>query len=172
MTNVLRMVTYVIIRTLKPLKEMKYSDFTQQHLGLSYTMIPPDVSHDLFEGVVPEVILGMLKHINNEGILTYYEINELMNQFVFATTDKRNKPSVITLDSNGRNPKLNHTQSQMRCFSRLLPLIIGHSVEETDEHWVLYMCLLDVLDYVCAFKFNAGDIQFLNELVEFFQSNA
>lgn len=130
--------------------------------------LPPDLCHDLFERVVPEIIISVLKHMHNDGILTFHEINERINQFVFATIDKDNKPSPITLDSNGRNPKLNHTQSQMRCFCRLLPLSVGDSMEETDAYWKLYMSLLDVLDYVCAFKFNNGDIEFLNELVEIF----
>ena len=38
----------------------------------------------------------------------------------------------------------------MWCLARLLPLMIGNSVDEEDSHWINFLRLLTIMDYVFA----------------------
>ena len=39
---------------------------------------------------------------------------------------------------------------QMWTLGRFLPLLIGHLVEEDDDHWLNFLCLLDIMDILFA----------------------
>ena len=39
---------------------------------------------------------------------------------------------------------------QMWTLGRFLPLLIGHLVEEDDDHWLNFLCLLDIIDILFA----------------------
>ncbi|KAK0131464.1 hypothetical protein N1851_033866 [Merluccius polli] len=77
---------------------------------------PPDILHDLFEGIVLE------------------ELNDAIRTFPYRFVDKRNKPHKITHSSLvkgtiGGNGHENWT------LLRLLPLIIGHLVPKHNKAW-------------------------------------
>ena len=130
--------------------------------------LPPDISHDFFEGIVPEVTFKVLSKLVEENILTFIDINHCFEFYPYSTVDKPNKPYIISLDSRGRSPKINCTQSQMRCLSRLLPIIIGDKIPEEKEYWSVFLHMLDMIDHASAFEFDNADIEYLNEVVETF----
>ena len=39
---------------------------------------------------------------------------------------------------------------QMWTLGRFLPLLIGHLVEDDDDHWLNFLCLLDIIDILFA----------------------
>lgn len=40
--------------------------------------------------------------------------------------------------------------SQIWLLGRILPLVIGEHVPDDDEHWILFLCLMDIVDLVFA----------------------
>ena len=39
---------------------------------------------------------------------------------------------------------------QMWTLGRFLPLLVGHLVEDDDDHWLNFLCLLDIMDILFA----------------------
>lgn len=45
---------------------------------------------------------------------------------------------------------LSPAATQMWCFGRLLPLMIGEKIEENNPHWDNFLLLLSIVDYCLA----------------------
>ena len=56
----------------------------------------------------------------------------------------------------------------MWCLGRLLPLIIGHLVEEHNEYWENYLMHLDIMDEIFAHVYSLVRIPYLRILIEDF----
>lgn len=56
--------------------------------------------------------------------------------------------------------------SQMWLLGRLLPLMIGHLIPFGDEHWSLYLLLLDIVDILFSPDINEDDISLLSVLIQ------
>jgi hypothetical protein len=129
--------------------------------------LPSDIAHDLFEGVVPETILKILKALVNEQIFTFELINDKINNLTYSSVDIGNKPPPIMLASNGI-PRMKYSQSQMWCLARLLPIMIGMHIQEDNPYWNLFILLLDVVENVCAPQYSRGDIGYMRGVIQAF----
>ncbi len=58
--------------------------------------------------------------------------------------------------------------SQMWCFARFLPLVIGDLVPDDDEHWCHYAKLLEIIDYVFAPVITPDKASYIGMLIEDF----
>ena len=113
--------------------------------------------HDLLEGALPLEVKELLKHFISTKIISLGELCEVMKSFPYAGPDACNKPTPIFIDSttiNSKDHALKQTgeccitdmetaceismwfnrqlfsiATQMWCFARLLPLMIGNKVE-------------------------------------------
>lgn len=56
----------------------------------------------------------------------------------------------------------------MWCLGRLLPLIIGHLVEENDQYWDNYLLHLEIMDEVFAPVYSLDRIPYLKMIIEDF----
>lgn len=59
------------------------------------TGFPPDVLHDLFEGIVPEELAVCLQALIAKGFITHKELNSYIKTFPYQDSDKVNKPKII-----------------------------------------------------------------------------
>lgn len=55
--------------------------------------------------------------------------------------------------------------SQMWLLGRVLPLIIGDYVPDDDEHWLLFLCLMEVVDLLFAPKLTKDHVAYLSTLI-------
>ncbi|KAL3986654.1 KRAB domain-containing zinc finger protein [Sarotherodon galilaeus] len=104
---------------------------------------PPDLLHDLLEGVVPLELALCLKGLVSKGYFTLEVLNAAIKQFPYAFSDRTNQPQLITKNfyskrTIGGNGHENWT------LLRLLPLLVGHRIPEGDETWEVLMNLKDV----------------------------
>lgn len=130
--------------------------------------LPADIAHDCFEGVVPETTLNVLKEFVNAGFFTFPQFNDLLNKFTFARVDRSNRPPPILLVQG--KPKMKYTQSQMWCFTRILPLVIGSLVPEDNKYWKLILLMLDFIEDVTAPAYYPWDIHSMRDTVQTFLS--
>ena len=113
---------------------------------------PPDILHDLLEGIVPfELSLGLYNLIK-KGYFTLDTLNNAIKQFPYTFNDKTNQPQLIpkTFSSKktiGGNGHENWT------LMRLLPLMVGHHVPENDETWEMLMNVKDILELAFSSRF-------------------
>ncbi len=126
--------------------------------------LPYCIAHDLFEGVVPDILEQVVGNLISDGYLTLVDLQKCVNNFPYSDADKANKVSILSV----KKLKLRFTQSHMWCFVRLLPLMVGSKVPEDTEYWSLVGDLLDILDHVCSPCLDEMHILYLESLVSDF----
>ena len=131
--------------------------------------LPGDIAHDIFEGVIPEVIKMTVVHCVQQEYFSLEHFNGIVRTFKYGESDVRNKPSPMSSDVG--TFKVKQTASQAWCLLRHLPIMVGHRVPHTDERWQVLLLLLDVVEYCMAPKVNKVMCEFLSYLLELFMSS-
>lgn len=124
------------------------------------TGFPPDILHDLFEGVVPVELAHCLKGLITKKYFTLEDLNRAMQSFPFQHSDKLDRPHSIpqnfasrgTIGGNGHE---NHT------LLRLLPVLIGAKVPEGDKFWEVLMELKDIVELALSHTHTDETIQYM-----------
>ncbi len=110
---------------------------------------PPDILHDLFEGIIPMELALCFRDFIAKKYITLDELNNKIKSFPYKWGDKTDSPQSIpiafsTRKSIGGNAHENWT------LIRLLPLMIGHKIPLNDPAWNVIMCLKDIVELVVA----------------------
>ena len=108
--------------------------------------LPPDIMHDILEGVAPYEIGLVLKHFCKEGFISYDFLNTQIRKWKYGSLDSRNKPVEIDPTTG----KLKQNAGRIWCLLRLLPLMIGHKVPRGNFYWDLIMQVKDISEIVFA----------------------
>lgn len=152
------------------LSELKYFEVTSGSLI-------PDVMHDVLEGVLQYEAKLMLLHFVNQD--HYFTLAQLNQQMELGFSESKNRPSTIShstfhegdnsLKQSGKcsfhsfSSFLNFiVASQMWLLGRLLPHMIGHWIPRDNEHWLLYLLLLEIVDILLAPEVQIEDIAVLS----------
>ena len=56
------------------------------------TAFPPDLMHDCLEGVLPQFLQYLFRHVHNKAICSFAFINEHLKKFKFGQSDQKKKP--------------------------------------------------------------------------------
>lgn len=142
---------------------VKRSCALSDHLDHFYVVggFPPDLLHDLLEGIVPVEMAICLKDLISKGYFSLESFNSAIKKFKYPFSDRTHKPQPIpkfyaskgTIGGNGHE---NWT------LLRLLPLLIGDCVVENDKTWEILMLLKDILELAVSFQFTEDSFQFLD----------
>ena len=125
---------------------------------------PPDIAHDIFEGVAPLVIKWVLTALVRERrVVNMEELNGLIASFPYSHLD-RNHPQTMTMKADGIAVK--QTACECRCLIRLLPLVIGSRVPVLCEEWDAFLGLKEIVEYVCAPQLTNQQLVYLESFVE------
>ena len=130
--------------------------------------LPPDIMHDLLEGVIPAVVKVVLRVLVRGGFLTYEQVGRQMTSFKYGKNDATSKPVSISARTLRQNDNIAGSASQKLCLFRLLSFIFSEFVPEGNEVWELYLCcreIVDILSSTCgqevmASIFAAGSSRF------------
>ncbi|XP_047141422.1 uncharacterized protein LOC124816322 [Hydra vulgaris] len=88
-----------------------------------------DAMHDIFEGVFPNVLKSVLYQlIIVDKIFTCNQLNSRLKAFRYATHEKRDKSSCITLEKLKSGDNLLGQRAAL-CLSRLIGLILGDLID-------------------------------------------
>lgn len=112
-------------------------------------LFPPDVMHDVLEGVIPFVLKNILNEMIREKMLTLGQLNYAIDNFSYGWNNKRSKPQPISERSLKRGGQLSGSASEKWTLLRLLPELIG-SLIVPNKYWDLYLLLREVVDIVMA----------------------
>lgn len=124
------------------------------------TGFPPDLLHDLFEGIVPFELSICLKDLISKHYFTLDTLNRQISLFPYKDSDRVNKPQKISKSSFlkvtiGGNGHENWT------LLRLLPLMIGSLVPENDPSWEILMDLKEIVELVVSSTLSDATLSFL-----------
>lgn len=76
---------------------MKGECVLSKHLSFFHpvTGFPPDILHNLFEGVIPIELSLCLQDLISKGFFTLDRLNHIIRSFPYKNSDKVNKPKII-----------------------------------------------------------------------------
>lgn len=96
------------------------------------TGYPPDILHDLLEGIVPTELFLCLKDLIGKRHFTLDTLNEAIRHFNYTFTDKTDRLQMIGKGFSTKETIRGNAHENL-CLIRLLPLLIGHCVPEGDD---------------------------------------
>ena len=127
--------------------------------------LPSDVGHDIFEGVAKTTMCQVIKYCVEEGFFSLADLNNCIATFPYKGTDKVDKPSPL---NETRNVEVKQTMSQMWCFIRLFPLMVGYKVPDDDSVWDVLLLLLRIVMYICSPALQSGHVDMMGNLISEF----
>lgn len=128
------------------------------------TGFPPDILHDLFEGVVPTEMSLCIKEMIRSKYFTFEYLNNKIVLFPYQHTDKVDRPQTISKTFAAKNTIGGNAHENATLF-RLLPLMIGPMVPEGDGTWTVLMDLKEVVEIVLCPVFTDESIQYLQSKI-------
>ena len=148
---------------------------TTLHSYSAFSSHPPDIGHDIFEGVAVRVLSLVLssiclkrKYVSLERCLSFFcTVNTIMDKFQYSKADIRDKPSAL-LKKKGQI-KIKQTMSGCWALLRLLPIMIGHLVRECGE-WTLLIKFIRIVELIRAPVLREVELATLHSLTEDFLS--
>lgn len=141
-----------------PLDKLHYFDVTKA--------LPPDIMHDLLEGVIPLVMKLVICKAQTEKHITIKEINEELQKICIGQTDKANKP--VLLSERLQKVGVTGTASQKWCLFRLLPFLMAHHVPHSCKYWHVFLLCREFSEIVMAPKVRRDNLLMLDLLVQEF----
>lgn len=123
------------------------------------TGYPPDILHDLLEGIVPIELCLCIKEMIRLKYFTLEYLNQRIRSFPYQHSDKVNRPHPVLKTSLawgtiGGNGQENAT------LLRLLLLLVGGKVPEGDISWAVLMVLKEVVELALCPLFTDETVDF------------
>lgn len=116
------------------------------HVSTGY---PPDIVHDLFEGVVPVELARCISLLISKKYFTLDILNTLIQAFPYKWGDKTNRPHAIPR-SFASNNTIGGNAHENWTLLRLLPFIIGQILPDDEPPWQVILDLKDIVELVVA----------------------
>lgn len=139
-----------------PFNELNYFDVTQA--------FPPDIMHDLLEGVIPLVIKLVLSWAHKEKHITIQELNDELQQLSIGQNDKKNKPVQLS-ERTFHKSGVAGSASQKWLLFRILPFLMAHRIPSNSKHWNVFLLCRDIVDIVIAPRVKRENLAMLDTLV-------
>lgn len=127
------------------------------------TGYPPDVMHDLLEGIVP-VELALCLQILIKKYFSLEELNAIIKKFPYKGKDKTNCPTRIVPTFASRKT-IGGNAHENWSLLRLLPLMVGSRVHEDDQAWQLLMTLKDIVELCMSPTHTDESLGYLGSLI-------
>ncbi|CAN7985683.1 unnamed protein product, partial [Ixodes pacificus] len=128
---------------------------------------PPDVMHDLHEGVIPFIMRHVTFHLISHGFFTLGALNTRILNFNYAPSDVKNKPEELSNEYLKGKSNIRGSASQIFCFFRHFSLYVGECVPSENEAWQLYLLLRKVVDIIMSRRIPVTHVPYLHRLIHF-----
>lgn len=111
-------------------------DYRSVYIGL----FPPDVMHDVLEGVIPNVLRRILHQLIQDKHFTLVQLNFEIGNLLYSVNDKTSKPQILTERMLRSRGQLSGKASETGTLFRLLPQMVGSYVPP-NKYWNCYILL-------------------------------
>lgn len=130
--------------------------------------LPPDIMHDIFEGVIPFVMKRVIRCLITDNVFKLAQLNERLATFPFQGGDKSSRLPPLTRKSVFGKAMLKGSASEKLCFFRFFSLLIGDYVPRDNKAYKVYLALRAVIDIVVAPQVYPDAVAYLKVLIEDF----
>ncbi len=121
---------------------------------------PPDLMHDLLEGIVPVELSLCLSDLISKGYFNLETLNQAIRSFTYTFTDKIDQPQPITKGFSTKGTVGGNAHENW-CLIRLLPFLVGQYVPPGEKAWEVLMLVKDIVELVVAPRFTDETLYFL-----------
>jgi len=142
--------------------------FSELDYFCTVTSFPPDLMHDILEGVIPLMLKLTILHLHSSGFVTIMQLNSQLESFKFGQNDCKSQPVRIPVNFSRGDMMLPGKAVEKLCMFRCLPFLVGCCVPPDDEVWKLYVGAREIVEILLAPAFPAGVLGFLALLIESF----
>ncbi|CAF1433082.1 unnamed protein product [Rotaria sordida] len=108
------------------------------------TSLPPDIMHDIFEGIMPKIISSLLHTIVSTRLCTSAQICYRINNFIYGINDRRNRPPTFK-EKDIHDKRVPGKAMEKYCLFLNLPFILMDIVDRI-PYWFLYELLRQIWD--------------------------
>lgn len=122
---------------------------------------PPDLLHDLLEGIVPVEMALCLEDLIGKHYFSLESLNGAIKQFPYKFSDRTDQPQPIP-QSFATKKTIGGNGHENWALLRLLPLLIGHKVGENEHTWEELMLLKDIVELSMSVQFTDDTLEFFN----------
>jgi len=133
---------------------------------------PPDIMHDVLEGVIPLLLKLILKSFVTAKYFTVSHFNDLLENFVFGHNDVKCKPvkippRLLTERDSGNLPG---KAIEKWCLFRILPFLVGDLIPRDNVQWQLYLQFREIAEIMFAPKLDKQFVHYLQLQISEFVS--
>ena len=137
---------------------------------------PPDLHHDILEGVVPLLLKLTIQKLIESKIINLSQLSYEIKTFPFGFHDSRNVPCEIRSHSFSSNGHLSGKASENRCLFRNLPIIIVNYLsilrDNIPSFWEVFLLFISdtvnkisVSEILFSFTIKNDQITYLSYLI-------
>ena len=125
---------------------------------------PPDILHDVYEGIIPEDLLGAIRILSSKGLFTLLQYNEALKNIGYTSYESGDKPCPVPTSSKVK--KLKGKAVSNLVHLRNWPLIIKQFTDNYDESVIdLILKLHEIVERLCAQEFYIYEVKILEEKI-------
>ncbi|RVE72780.1 hypothetical protein OJAV_G00041440 [Oryzias javanicus] len=110
---------------------------------------PPDLAHDLLEGIVPIELAECFRVLIAKKYITFDGLNTLIQSFPYKWGDKTNRPHLLPRAFQ-RKKSIGGNAHENWCLLRLIPLIVGRLIPDNEPAWEVILDLKDIVELVVS----------------------
>jgi hypothetical protein len=129
-----------------------------EYLDVTSTF-PPDIMHDVMEGVIPIISKTIIKRLVTAKIVTVVELNKNLCEFQFQGADRTNKPEPIKPDC-----EIIGSATQKMSFFRFIPFIVP--LQKCSEVKKLYKLTHEVIMFAFSRCVARQDLDYFDQIIE------
>jgi hypothetical protein len=126
------------------------SPFTSLSMYNPVTFFPPDVMHDVLEGLTAVSVGLVVKSLVRQEKVPLKVINSRLIGFKFGIADKSDRFAPLPVDFVTKNRTIGGKAVEKWALFRLLPLLVGDLVPADNQHWTLYLLCREICEIILA----------------------
>lgn len=128
------------------------------------TGYPPDIVHDIFEGIVPVELARCIGVLISKKLFTLDHLNSLIHSFPYKEGDKTNRPHLLPKTFQ-KSHTVGGNAHENWCLLRLFPFIVGELVPNEEPAWQVILDLKDIAELVVAPVHSPESIAYLESKI-------
>ncbi|CAF2058078.1 unnamed protein product [Rotaria magnacalcarata] len=114
------------------------------------TSLPPDLMHDVLEGVMPKLASCLLHSMMSSRLCTSSQICQMINKFTYGNNDKRNRPFALK-EKDISEKNIRGKAMEKYCLFLNLPFMLFDILDRI-PYWFLYELFREIWDILyCDF---------------------
>lgn len=129
-----------------------------------FCQYPPDLLHDLFEGIVPRDLALCLQVFIKSKYFTLDELNKKIKTFPYKWSDKTDAPQQVPLNFAAKKSVGGNAHENLSLL-QFLPLIIGSKIPEGEPTWEVLLVLKDIVELVVSHVHTEESICYLDSKI-------